>query len=113
MAKIVDITKDGQSVYPRTIADAVAVSGKVLTDALEAKAEKSDLESLRQSVQLLNDKLTQLLESFVVTDGVLNLPGNSSSNQPSVQDGVLYMNGSVVQGVLSSEGSVENDKLIL
>lgn len=44
MAKIVDITKDGQSVYPRTIADAVAVSGKVLTEALEAKADKTELD---------------------------------------------------------------------
>ena len=43
MAKIYDIKKDGATVYPRTVSDAVAVAGDTLTDALAKKADKEEV----------------------------------------------------------------------
>ncbi len=43
MAKIGEIKNGGTTVYPRTIAEAVAVAGNTLADELEKKANKTDL----------------------------------------------------------------------
>ena len=46
MAKIYDIKKDGATVYPRTVSDAVAVVGGTLTDVLAKKADKTEIDSI-------------------------------------------------------------------
>lgn len=43
MAKIYNIKKNGATVYPRTVSDAVAVVGDTLTDALNKKADKEEI----------------------------------------------------------------------
>lgn len=58
MAKIYDIKKDGATVYPRTVSDAVAVVGGTLTDALAKKADKTEIVQEWVGTQAEFDKLT-------------------------------------------------------
>lgn len=46
MAKIYTVKKNGETAYPRTISDAVAVVGGTLTDALAKKADKTEIDSI-------------------------------------------------------------------
>lgn len=43
MAKIYTVKKNGETAYPRTISDAVAVTGSTLTDALTKLADKEEV----------------------------------------------------------------------
>ncbi len=58
MAKIYTVKKNGETVYPRTVADAVAVTGSTLTDALAKLAEKEEIVKEWVGTQAEFDKLT-------------------------------------------------------
>lgn len=58
MAKIYTVKKNGETVYPRTVSDAVAVAGCTLTDALAKKAEKEEIVKEWVGTQAEFDKLT-------------------------------------------------------
>lgn len=58
MAKIYTVKKNGETVYPRTISDAVAVVGETLTDALAKLAEKEEIVKEWVGTQAEFDKLT-------------------------------------------------------
>ena len=58
MAKIYTVKKNGETVYPRTISDAVAVVGGTLTDVLDKKAEKEEIVKEWVGTQAEFDKLT-------------------------------------------------------
>ena len=58
MAKIYTVKKNGKTVYPRTVSDAVAVVGGTLTDVLDKKAEKEEIVKEWVGTQAEFDKLT-------------------------------------------------------
>lgn len=58
MAKIYTVKKKGETVYPRTISDAVAVTGSTLTDALAKLADKEEIVKEWVGTQAEFDKLT-------------------------------------------------------
>lgn len=58
MAKIYTVKKNGETAYPRTISDAVAVVGDTLTDALAKKADKEEIVQEWVGTQAEFDKLT-------------------------------------------------------
>ena len=58
MAKIYTVKKNGETAYPRTISDAVAVPGSTLTDALAKLAEKEEIVKEWAGTQAEFDKLT-------------------------------------------------------
>lgn len=58
MAKIYTVKKNGETAYPRTISDAVAVVGGTLTDALAKLAEKEEIVKEWVGTQAEFDKLT-------------------------------------------------------
>lgn len=58
MAKIYTVKKKGETVYPRTVSDAVAVVGGTLTDALAKLADKEEIVKEWVGTQAEFDKLT-------------------------------------------------------
>lgn len=58
MAKIYTVKKNGETVYPRTISDAVAVVGGTLTDVLAKKAYRTEIVKEWVGTQAEFDKLT-------------------------------------------------------
>lgn len=58
MAKIYTVKKNGKTVYPRTVSDAVAVVGGTLTDALAKLADKEEIVKEWVGTQAEFDKLT-------------------------------------------------------
>ena len=58
MAKIYTVKKNGETVYPRTVSDAVAVVGGTLTDALAKLADKEEIVKEWVGTQAEFDKLT-------------------------------------------------------
>lgn len=58
MAKIYTVKKNGETAYPRTISDAVAVVGGTLTDALAKLADKEEIVKEWVGTQAEFDKLT-------------------------------------------------------
>ena len=58
MAKIYTVKKNGETVYPRTVSDAVAVTGSTLTDALAKLADKEEIVKEWVGTQAEFDKLT-------------------------------------------------------
>ena len=58
MAKIYTVKKNGETAYPRTISDAVAVTGSTLTDALAKLADKEEIVKEWVGTQAEFDKLT-------------------------------------------------------
>ena len=58
MAKIYTVKKNGETAYPRTISDAVAVVGGTLTDVLDKKAEKEEIVKEWVGTQAEFDQLT-------------------------------------------------------
>lgn len=58
MAKIYNIQKNGATVYPRTVSDAVAVAGDTLTGALAKKVDKTEIVQEWVGTQAEFDKLT-------------------------------------------------------
>lgn len=62
MAKIYTVKKNGETAYPRTISDAVAVVGGTLTDALAKKADKEEIVQEWVGTQAEFDKLTEFDE---------------------------------------------------
>lgn len=62
MAKIYTVKKKGETVYPRTVSDAVAVTGSTLTDALAKLADKEEIVKEWVGTQAEFDKLTEFDE---------------------------------------------------
>lgn len=62
MAKIYTVKKNGETAYPRTISDAVAVVGDTLTGALAKKADKTEIVQEWVGTQAEFDKLTEFDE---------------------------------------------------
>lgn len=58
MAKIYTVKKNGETAYPRTISDAVAVVGGTLTNVLDKKADKEEIAKEWVGTQAEFDKLT-------------------------------------------------------
>lgn len=62
MAKIYTVKKNGETVYPRTVSDAVAVSGGTLTEVLAKLADKEEIVKEWVGTQAEFDKLTEFDE---------------------------------------------------
>lgn len=58
MAKIYTVKKNGETAYPRTISDAVAVVGGTLTEVLAKLADKEEIVKEWVGTQAEFDKLT-------------------------------------------------------
>lgn len=62
MAKIYTVKKNGETVYPRTVSDAVAVVGGTLTEVLAKLADKEEIVKEWVGTQAEFDKLTEFDE---------------------------------------------------
>lgn len=62
MAKIYTVKKNGETAYPRTISDAVAVVGGTLTEVLAKLADKEEIVKEWVGTQAEFDKLTEFDE---------------------------------------------------
>lgn len=89
MAKIVDLNQGGKNVYPRTIGEAVAVGGKLLTDAMNGKADAGEVEQIKDvlgigdnggnEIEKLKGSVNNLKSGFSSNSGATSVHGETVS----------------------------------
>lgn len=89
MAKIVDLNQGGKNVYPRTIGEAIAVGGKLLTDAMNDKASSGEVEQIKNvlgigasggnEIEKLKVSMNNLKSGFSSSGGATSVYGTTVS----------------------------------